>query len=127
MKCQFHENEMQFLGFVISAYNIKMKEKKIEAVKIRLEPKFVRDIQKILDFSYFYRRFIRNFGKIAVLLTLMLGITYKSVDDESRDFQLNNSEKNQDISGDVGDISDSSISERTENLSTVALNPKNQI
>ena len=31
-KCRFHENEVQFLSFVISAQDIKI-EKKIEAIK----------------------------------------------------------------------------------------------
>ena len=32
-KCQFHKNEIYFLGFVILAQSIKMKEEKIKAVK----------------------------------------------------------------------------------------------
>ncbi len=31
-KCQFHEDEVRFLGFVISAHSIKMEEERIEAV-----------------------------------------------------------------------------------------------
>ena len=36
-KCQFYKNEILCLGFVISTQNIKIEEKKIKAVKARLE------------------------------------------------------------------------------------------
>ncbi len=32
-KCRFHEDEVQFLGFVVSAQGIRIEEKSIEAVK----------------------------------------------------------------------------------------------
>ncbi len=64
-KCQFHEDEVRFLDFVVSAQGIRMEEEKIEAVKTWPEPQSVRDIQVFLGFANFYRRFIRNFSRIA--------------------------------------------------------------
>ena len=43
-KCCFHKNEVQFLGYVISAQGVKMDEEQIEVVKNWLEPKSMRDI-----------------------------------------------------------------------------------
>ncbi len=43
-KCRFHEDEVQFLGFVVMAQGIKMEEKKIEGVKIWPEPQSVKNI-----------------------------------------------------------------------------------
>ncbi len=43
-KCQFHEDEVQFLGFVVSAQGIRMEEEKIEAIRDWPEPQSVRDI-----------------------------------------------------------------------------------
>ncbi len=74
-KCRFHEDEVQFLSFVVSAQGIKMEEEKIEAVRDWPEPKSVRDIQVFLGFANFYRRFIRNFSRIAAPLTSMLRTT----------------------------------------------------
>ena len=37
-KCCFHQDEVQFLGFVVSAQGIRMEEEKIEAVKAWAEP-----------------------------------------------------------------------------------------
>ena len=47
-------------------------EKKIKAVKSWLEPKLVKDIQGYLGFANFYRRFIKNFSRIAMTFTLIL-------------------------------------------------------
>lgn len=32
-KCRFYQNEVRFLRFIVSAWGIKLKEEKIEAVK----------------------------------------------------------------------------------------------
>lgn len=74
-KCQFHKDEIQFLGFVVLAKRIKKKGERIEAVKNWPELKMVKHIQVFLCFADFYRRFIKDFSRIAVPLTLMLQIT----------------------------------------------------
>ncbi len=43
-KCYFHQDEVRFLGFVMSSQGIRMEEEKIKAVKAWAEPKSVRDI-----------------------------------------------------------------------------------
>ncbi len=60
------------MGFVVSAQGIRMEEERIEAVRDWPEPQSVRDIQVFLGFANFYRRFIRNFSRIAAPLTSML-------------------------------------------------------
>ena len=57
-KCWFHKDEVRFLGYVISAQGVQMKNKKNKAVKNWLEPKSLRDIQVFLGFANFYWRFI---------------------------------------------------------------------
>ncbi len=49
-----------------------IKEEKIKAVRDYLEPLLVKNIQVFLGFANFYRRFIRNFNKIATSLTSIL-------------------------------------------------------
>lgn len=73
-KCRFHQNDVQFLGYIVSAKWIRMKSKRRKTVKSWLKPKSVRDIQMFLPFANFYRRFIKNFGRIATSLTSMLQI-----------------------------------------------------
>ena len=71
-KCQFHQDEVCLLGYVVSAQEVQMKDEKIEAVKFWPEPKSVWDIQVFIGFVNFSWRFIQRFSKIAAPLTSML-------------------------------------------------------
>ena len=86
-KCRFHQDEVRFLGFVVSAQRINMEEERIEAVKAWPKPKSIRDIQVFLGFANFYRRFIQGFSRIAAPLTLLLkttaGIPPRAADNSS--------------------------------------------
>ena len=53
-KCRFHQEEVQFLGYVVSSKGIRMEDERIEAVKQWPEPQSVRDIQVFLGFANFY-------------------------------------------------------------------------
>jgi len=46
-----------------------MRESKIEAVRDWPTPTSVKGVREFLGFTNFYRRFIRNYGKIAAPLT----------------------------------------------------------
>ena len=59
-----------------------MEEERIEALKKWPKPKSVRNIQVFLGFANFYRRFIKNFSRIAAPLILMLQTTNKSTGNE---------------------------------------------
>ena len=74
-KCRFHQDEVRFLGYVVSLKGISMEAERIEVVKDWPEPKSVRDIQVFLGFANFYRRFIQGFSRIAAPLTSMLKTT----------------------------------------------------
>ncbi len=71
-KCWFHKDEVQFLGFIVLVQGIRMEDKRIKAIRDWPEPQSVRDIQMFLGFTNFYKRFIKNFSRIAALLTSML-------------------------------------------------------
>ena len=71
-KCRFHQEEVRFLGYVVSSKGIRMENKRIEAIKQWPELQSVRDIQVFLGFANFYRRFIQGFSRIAAPLTSML-------------------------------------------------------
>ena len=54
----FHNYEVWFFGYVVSAQRVKIEDKQIEAVKNWPELKSMRDIQVFLSFANFYQRFI---------------------------------------------------------------------
>ena len=68
-KCQFHKDEVRFLGYIVSPQGVKMEDEQIEAVKNWPKPTSVRDIQVFIGFANFYQRFIQGFSKIAAPLT----------------------------------------------------------
>lgn len=89
-----------------------MKKRGIETVKNQPKQKLVRDIQMLLDFINFYRRFIRNFNKIGALLTLILLTTsHKTLSP-----QAGENKKNQNA---LDDDSIRSVSRNIENLLTI--------
>ena len=57
-----------FLGVVIGKDRIKIEEEKVRAVLDWPTSKSVKDIQKFLGLTNYYRQFIRDFAKIARLL-----------------------------------------------------------
>ena len=77
-KCQFYKDEVRFLEYAVSSYDIQMKDERIKVVKNWPEPKSVQDIQVFIGFANFYRRFIWGFSRIAVPLTSMLKTTRSS-------------------------------------------------
>ena len=77
-KCHFHQDEVRFLGYVVSSKGISMEVKRIEVIRKWPESKLVWDIQVFLGFANFYYRFIKGFRKIAALLTSMLKTTMSS-------------------------------------------------
>ncbi|KAM4062066.1 reverse transcriptase (RNA-dependent DNA polymerase) [Hirsutella rhossiliensis] len=67
-KSKFHTQEVDFLGHTISPGEIRMQQDKINSVKEWPTPKNVKDVQSFLGFANYYRRFIKDFGKIATPL-----------------------------------------------------------
>jgi hypothetical protein len=68
-KCQFHVQEVNFLGHIISPGQIKMDPAKVAAIKEWKVPESVKEVQSFLSLANYYRRFIRNYSKTAAPLT----------------------------------------------------------
>jgi hypothetical protein len=80
-----------FFEFVINIGGIEMNINKIEIIIEWPKPKFFKDIQIFLGFANFYRRFIKNYSRIAAPLTSMLK---NSVNGRKADpFEFNKKEK----------------------------------
>ncbi|HEX3418956.1 MAG TPA: RNase H-like domain-containing protein, partial [Stellaceae bacterium] len=75
-KCKFEQEEIDFLGMVISHNNVKMDPIKLAGIKDWPAPKVVKQVRSFLGFCNFYRRFISHYSEKALPLT---NLTKKSV------------------------------------------------
>ena len=63
---------MEFLGHMVSKDGIKVDAKKIEAVKGWPVPTNLTELRSFLGLANYYRRFVKNFSKIAAPMTTLL-------------------------------------------------------
>nr|CBN81752.1 Pol polyprotein [Dicentrarchus labrax] len=73
-KCEFHVTSVSFLGFIIERGQVKADPAKIQAVADWPSPTTRKQLQRFLGFANFYRRFIRNYSKVAAPLTKLTSV-----------------------------------------------------
>lgn len=64
-KCHFMKKEVEFLGHVVSESGIRTNEEKIKKVRDCEIPNNVSELRAFLGLCSYYRRFIKDFAKIA--------------------------------------------------------------
>ncbi|KAI3358861.1 hypothetical protein L3Q82_015251 [Scortum barcoo] len=63
--CAFFQQEVGYLGHVISSQGVSTDPKKIEAVANWQRPGHVSELRSFLGFASYYRRFVEGFAKLA--------------------------------------------------------------
>ena len=71
-KCKWFAKKIKLLGHIVSGEGVAMDPNKIEAVQQRKPPSNVKQVQQYLGICNYYRRFIKDFAKIAAPLTYLL-------------------------------------------------------
>jgi hypothetical protein len=64
-KCNFWEEEVEFLGMIVGRNGVKMQKDKVKAILDWPTPKSVKDVQRFMGLANYYRRFIKDFAKTA--------------------------------------------------------------
>ena len=70
-KCTFHAPSVEFLGLIVEGGQTRPDPKKIQAVVEWNEPTTRKQLQSFLGFANFYRRFIRDYSRVAAPLTAL--------------------------------------------------------
>ena len=68
-KCRFHSTSVDYLGFIVEKGHTRADPRKVQTVVDWPEPTNRKDLQSFLGFANFYRRFVRNYSKLAEPLT----------------------------------------------------------
>src|SRR5439155_15767190 len=64
-KSEFHVTQTKYLGFIVSTDGIETDPEKTAVIDQWEPPRTVKGIQSFLGFCNFYRRFIKDYGRIA--------------------------------------------------------------
>ncbi len=72
-KCAFLQQEVRYLGHVISSRGVATDPSKIEAVAQWPRPSSVTELRSFLGFSSYYRQFVEGFAKLAAPLHKLVG------------------------------------------------------
>ena len=70
-KCEFEVESVEYLGLVVTTEGTRMDPKKVETILQWPELRNVKDVQSLLGFANFYRRFIYGFSSIVAPLTAL--------------------------------------------------------
>ncbi|KAL0192767.1 hypothetical protein M9458_011063, partial [Cirrhinus mrigala] len=70
---------IQFLGYDIGPKGIKIDERKVEAIRFWPTPTSIKELQRFLGFSNYYRRFIHNYSSITSPLANLQKGEHKSL------------------------------------------------
>jgi uncharacterized protein with von Willebrand factor type A (vWA) domain len=71
-KCFWMKEEMEFLGHVVSAKGVQVMAKKIQSIVDWPELSNAKEVKQFLGLAGYYRRFVKDFSKIAASLTELM-------------------------------------------------------
>ncbi|KAK7865588.1 hypothetical protein R5R35_010119 [Gryllus longicercus] len=64
-KCKFLQTKIEFLGYVVESGSVTPSPTKIKAVQHFPEPKTVKQVQSFLGLTGYFRRFVKDYAKMA--------------------------------------------------------------
>jgi len=71
-KCKWKVREIEFLGVAIGPKGVEIQKEKVEGVLNWLASRNIKEVQKFLGLANYYRRFIKDFARVVVLLYVLV-------------------------------------------------------
>jgi len=71
-KSVFHQEEVEFLGYIVKTSGVTMSDRKVKRVQNWAHLRSVNEVQIFLGFANFYRRFIKDFSQVCKPITVTL-------------------------------------------------------
>ena len=71
-KCTFGQTKLEYLGHIVSGGRVAADQKKVEAMCTWPKPKDIKSLRGFLGLMGYYRRFVKDYGKLAKPLTTLL-------------------------------------------------------
>ena len=71
-KCEFFQREVSFLGHIVNVDGLSVQPHKVKSVQDWPIPTCTKHVRGFLGFTGYYRRFIQDYGKVAIPLTNLL-------------------------------------------------------
>jgi hypothetical protein len=71
-KCAFGASKVEYLGHLVGKDGVRVDPKKIEAMEDWPHPKNLKRLHGFLGLIGYYRKFVKNYGKITTPLTALL-------------------------------------------------------
>jgi len=72
-KSEFHVKGVEFLGYIVVTDGVTMSMRKVDSIRKWKPPKSVKEVQILLSFANFYRRFIKDFLKLKLITKTLKG------------------------------------------------------
>ena len=72
-KCEFCRSELKYLGYIVDRQGLRTDPEKVECVANFPRPVKVKQVRSFLGLCGYYRKFVRNFSKIAEPLCKLTG------------------------------------------------------
>jgi len=63
-KLVFHQEEVEFLGYIVKTSGVTMSDRKVKSVQNWAHPRSVKEVQIFTGFANSYPRFIKDFSKV---------------------------------------------------------------
>jgi hypothetical protein len=89
-KCVFAQQQLEYLGHLITENGVATEPSKIAAVANWAPPKNIKQLRSFLGLTGYYKRFIKHYGMISSPLTQLLkkGVPFLWTDQAQEAFQL---------------------------------------